>query len=352
MPMGIYKRTKEHNKAISKALKGKIGWSKGLTKETDERILKMSLSLREKRNSPRTEFKKGQTPWNKGIGVYKKCKTCSKKFYTPLARHKDERGKFCSMECRRNYFSKLADEFKLDKNMAELIGIIIGDGCISKYKNKNYRIFISGNKIEDKYYMENYLPYLVKKCLGKKPYLYQGKNGALIVQFHNEAFRLFLKKIGITENKTKSISIPKQIMENPNLLKRCIRGIADTDFTLIFTRNHNYPRITAKFASKNLVKDLEKSLRKMNFTLNTIYDFRQKDNRKNKIGITNNINLDGPHNLKKWLDLIGFVNLRIISRYELWKKEGFLEPKTTLPERLKRIGWVGGDFYEQNYPSD
>ncbi len=48
MPKGVYKRTEEHGKNLSKAEKGK-------------------------HNSPKTEFKKGHIPWSKGkIGVYSK----------------------------------------------------------------------------------------------------------------------------------------------------------------------------------------------------------------------------------------------------------------------------------------
>lgn len=52
--------------------------------------------------------------------------------------------------------------------------------------------------------------------------------------------------------------------------------------------------------------------------------------------------IDEPHNLRKWINKIGFSNLCIISRYEVWKKNGQLEPKTTLPQRLKLLNWAGG----------
>lgn len=48
MPTGVYIKTAEHRKNLSKANKGQIPWSKGLTKETDKRI-------------------KGHIAWNKGL---------------------------------------------------------------------------------------------------------------------------------------------------------------------------------------------------------------------------------------------------------------------------------------------
>lgn len=55
---------------------GFIPWNKGLTKHTDIRIKKMaennSINTKGKHHSPRTEFKKGIVPWNKGTkGILK-----------------------------------------------------------------------------------------------------------------------------------------------------------------------------------------------------------------------------------------------------------------------------------------
>ena len=292
-------------------------------------------------------FVTGITPWNKGIGLNKKCETCNKEFYISLSRFQDKRGKFCSVKCRRNSFLKKSKNYILNNDIAELVGVIIGDGCIAKngLKRKDYKIFISGNPIEDKIYMKKYLPHLIKKCLNKRYKSRLASNGALIINFQNEAFRLFLKKLGIKERKAKNVKIPKQILKNKSLLARCIRGIADTDFTLIFTKKHTnrniYPRITGQFASFRLVKDLEKALRGMGFTLNTRYNMKRQDKRGFSWTI-NQVNLEGPNNLKRWLKLIGFSNQRILTRYKVWKKYGYLNPKTTLPQRLELLRGGGG----------
>lgn len=270
------------------------------------------------------KFKKGHIPWNKNP-IEKICFNCNKVFYIPKNRNESKRGKFCSMDCKRNYKYKLAENFILDEKLSELIGVIIGDGCINKNHNrKDYRIQISGNKIEDKDYIEFFLPHLIDNCLKIKPKPYLGKNGAYILQFQYEPFRIFLKNLGISPNKTKTIRIPQIIKSNERLLASCIRGIADTDFTLIFTKRkkegfHYYPRICAQFASKYLVKDLEEGLRDLGFTLNTKYNYERKDKR-GFTTTTNFINLDGHINLKRWMNLIGFSNPRILTRYYVWKK--------------------------------
>lgn len=51
MPCGVYNRTKEHNQKISLALKGCIAWNKNLTKDSDERVKKISDKLKNRRLS-------------------------------------------------------------------------------------------------------------------------------------------------------------------------------------------------------------------------------------------------------------------------------------------------------------
>lgn len=290
-------------------------------------------------------FKKGDIPWNKNP-IKKICLNCEKNFYISRSRNNDGRGKFDNFKCKKEYKYKLASKFRMDEDLAELIGIMIGDGCINKvYNRDNYRIQISGNKVEDKDYMEKYLPELVFRCLNIRPKPYLAKNGAYVLQFQSEPFRIFLHSIGIISPKSKIASIPFIIKNNDNYLRRCIRGIADTDFTLIFTKRKKgginyYPRICAQFASFRLVQDLEESLKGMGFTLNTKYNYTRNDSR-GFTNIINYINLDGPHNLKRWLDLIGFSNQRINTRYLVWRKYGYLKPKSTIVERIKLLGELG-----------
>lgn len=61
MPTGVYRRTEEHNNKISLGLKGHK-----TSKETREKIgLANRVSLKGKH--PKSEFKKGTVPWNKGL---------------------------------------------------------------------------------------------------------------------------------------------------------------------------------------------------------------------------------------------------------------------------------------------
>lgn len=58
----------EQEAKTKEKMKGCIPWNKGLTKETDKRMAKVSKSLKE--SSSLGVWKKGQKPWNLGMKNY------------------------------------------------------------------------------------------------------------------------------------------------------------------------------------------------------------------------------------------------------------------------------------------
>ncbi len=55
---------------------------------------------------------------------------------------------------------------KSNENLAELLGIILGDGCLSRSGNK-YVLYICGHKIDDLEYYKNVVTYLLKDVFNK-----------------------------------------------------------------------------------------------------------------------------------------------------------------------------------------
>ena len=112
------KMTLEQKKRLSEAHKGQVPWNKGKTEiyseeskrkiseankgnttwlgkhHTEESKRKMSLAHKGKHSSPKTEFKKGMIPWNKGKSpskesIEKRRKTMKERYYSnPEARLK------------------------------------------------------------------------------------------------------------------------------------------------------------------------------------------------------------------------------------------------------------------------
>ena len=57
---------------------------------------------------------------------------------------------------------------KIDKDLALLYGVLLGDGCLGKVKNYHYDISISGNLKDDKPFYDNILKPIIFKLRQKR----------------------------------------------------------------------------------------------------------------------------------------------------------------------------------------
>jgi len=149
---------------------------------------------------------------------------------------------------------------EITKELAELCGIIAGDGHITYYKkNGDYKVEISGNHKELEYF--NYIKDLFIQLFNKVP----------TIRFEEDELRLYLssKKIveklislGLPAGKKKyTIRIPVWALSDKVLGTDFLRGLADTDFSICFKKGsrlkHNYPTISVGLCSKNLIEDIK-----------------------------------------------------------------------------------------------
>ncbi len=108
--------------------------------------------------------------------------------------------------------------------LAELAGIILGDGGISPYQ-----LTITLNRLSDLEY-STYVETLIKSVFDVQPAIY--KRGS-VVQIVISRVRLikFLLELGLSVGcKVKQqAEVPKWIKTSPDLTKACIRGLLDTD---------------------------------------------------------------------------------------------------------------------------
>lgn len=118
-----------------------------------------------------------------------------------------------------------------DEKLAELIGIILGDGNIQN-KNSIYQVRIAGDSNKDKDYIMNYLKPLCDSLFGIDSKIYKHKTfNELFVHIHSKNVVKFLISVGMQAgNKIKNqVTIPGWVLENDSYLKACIRGLIDTD---------------------------------------------------------------------------------------------------------------------------
>lgn len=168
-----------------------------------------------------------------------------------------------------NYsFTKPRNKIKKNPDLAEFIGIMLGDGNL--WDN---RIKIAFNKDEKEFF--NYVKKLFEEIFGIIPKQESSKisKGAFLVctnKFATEELIKFGLKRG---NKLKNkLGIPNWIKENKNYSRRCLKGLIETDGCIYFSKRDK--QIYVKFTNfnKKLLEDFLK------ITKNLGYAFAKANN--------------------------------------------------------------------------
>ena len=204
-----------------------------------------------------------------------------------------------SLRNRRNKVS-----IKKSMGLAELIGIILGDGSVSKYQ-----VTITLNKNDDKEYL-NEVEKLIINNLGVRPKRYKReKYNTENIVISNKNFIEYLEDIGIRQGSKKrnNIHIPDWIKHENKYLKHCMRGIFDTDGCIyqevhkIKSNKYKYLRFAITSYIPNLRIDIYDCLRDLGF--------------KSKIRSRRNIALESLKDIVKYFNLIGSSNPKHIRRF-------------------------------------
>lgn len=212
----------------------------------------------------------------------------------------------------------------IDENLAEEIGIHAGDGCLPKMSNPHdYRFEVGGHKIDEKRYYDETVAPLFKKVYNYTviPREVSTKYAIIINSKAIFTFKKIVVKLPVG-NKDE-IKIPELILNSSDEVKKAfIRGIADTDFSLTFSKKHQnkhyYPVISATFASRCLVRQLAAVLTEFGFKTKIMFNIKKPNYRnKNEFFTHHMIRIFGPANLEKWISEIGFHNPKHYTKYQI-----------------------------------
>ncbi len=153
----------------------------------------------------------------------------------------------------------------ISSELAEEIGIHLGDGCLSF--NRRYFSVKTNKKEED--YMVNFLFPLYKKLYNIDLKLMRLPS---VVGFEICSPALFDFKNKVLKipygNKVEKIEVPKIIIESKNkeIYRAFIRGLFDTDGCVnIIKSKKNYPVITFMIKSEKLIKQTKEMLNSLGF---------------------------------------------------------------------------------------
>lgn len=219
-----------------------------------------------------------------------------------------------------------------NEELAEFLGILSGDGHLSLQKrNKNFSIV--GHSRDDLYYLKNHVTSLIKSLFGSNLNVlnlkYKNRN-AFMIYAYSTLIIDFLNNLGMPQKKTKEFRILDIIRKSKlNLKLAFLRGLADTDFAIVFKKGstrikHSYPVISTCFASRPLVEDIKEILSEIEIKANI---YIRKVNYNGRKDFLYQIDVYGRKNLQKWMEHIGFNNKKHLDKIKFWEKNGYYSPQ-------------------------
>lgn len=265
-------------------------------KELSSKINKSEIALRhelrnEKYNISYSDFMK----------LCDICK-CPKKLYTRyILRIEDKNwgqkkgGRIGGLSKKHNMPRIIINKPKHSEKLAEFVGIMLGDGSISK---TNYTIYITLNRFIEKHYSK-YVSNLIRELFKINPHIFYPRNKNTIqIRVNSLELFNFLNEIGLVTG-TKNKEIPSWIVEKRNLMMAAMRGLFDTDGSVYMT-------------SKNCIMDYtitHKIMRKQ------AYLFLKELGVSPFIACERKINLTSLWKIKMLFKIIGTSNLKNIIKF-------------------------------------
>jgi len=235
---------------------------------------------------------------------------------------------------------KLPD--KLSPDLAEILGIILGDGHLDlkKYpKSPHYVLNISGSLSEDyNYYIDEINPMFFQLFNKEFKFVFQREN-EFFARVSSKAIATFFKNLGVKPGKkVDNNEIPDKIMNaNDEIKKAFLRGVFDTEGSIAFKKNtkgfHVGPTITLAMKSEKFVYQLRTILCSFNFNP-AVYFEEFYDKRFNRTYRRHRLELPGKKNLAKFLEVINFRNPRHLTKIEIWNRFGFYPPRLVYQQRI------------------
>lgn len=213
---------------------------------------------------------------------------------------------------------------KLEKSVkiAELIGIILGDGMLAinwrdREKKNSYRFEICLNKIKEKDYVE-YVKELLRDIFQIEPNIYIDKrNNGISLRLNKKSIVEALINLGLKtgNKKLNQVSVPAWIKKNNKFVIACLRGLLDTDGSIFLIGDAI--KINFVNSSYHLVSDFLEMCQKIEVKTSNIHKTIRKTKKGKKV-IGYDVQIGAKNQIKKFLD---------ITQPMKWKfrKENFLK---------------------------
>ena len=177
-----------------------------------------------------------------------------------------------------------------------------------KNKRGTYMIRIVGDSKKDEEYFSNYVKPLIEKLF--HVIVKSGKfnqTNCIFIEVHSIQLVNFLESKGfLPGNKLKNhLKIPSWIKENKDYLRRCFRGLYDTDGSVYKLTGQNSHQFCFTNHNQDLLNDVRDSLLKLDIVCS-------------KISKGEDIYITKKSELRKFLKVVGFSNPRHLSKIKMW----------------------------------
>lgn len=197
-----------------------------------------------------------------------------KKFGSPATLEGRRKGGIKAItNLRRNGFTPYVKKYRLpigfNGKLAEYVGIMLGDGCITPGQCN-----ITLNSVADREYVY-FVSQLEANLFGEEPKLYKRKDSKALVLYYNSRFMIrYLLGIGLKiGNKVRQqVDVPDWIKNNFYHRIACIRGLMDTDGGVFLHRyevngkEYFYRKICFSNKSIPLLVFVRETLEELGFT--------------------------------------------------------------------------------------
>lgn len=213
-----------------------------------------------------------------------------------------------NIKIRKNLFKKIKLKILCKKSfkLAEIIGIIIGDGSIYILPKKGiYKLDICSNFKNEKQYTFEYVKPLIENVFKIK--INSRVSGNALHLYKNSKNLIYtLNFYGIPSgNKmNNNIKIPPWIISNKKYLRACIRGIIDTDGTVYPKNKTNlYPNIWVSSGILTIRESIFKAFKILEINISE-WNPKRRD-----------ISIRRRYDVKKYFKEVGFSNPKNLLRF-------------------------------------
>ena len=202
---------------------------------------------------------------------------------------------------------------RINEELAELMGVMLGDGCLSTYTNqKKYMIYIAGHKVDDFEYHNINTRKLFKSVFNKDIKIcFRKDENTLFIRFSDKKIFHQFQELGVAVGwKYDHIHVPSYLRNSDRLMFAFLRGLIDTDGSVVFSKQHRgipyYPRIEIASKSRPFLIEIMEFLREKGFYGSV-----------SKKMINARLEIPGKKNLALWMEKVGFSNPKHFNKIKM-----------------------------------